>query len=125
MATHVTSAHPVLRMVLRLTIGESLMAGSDDPLFLGVHGAQGREFRIRFGVFEKQDPHFFLRLGIHRVFGKLNLSIVAAECTHFGKDENRGITFATFRWRARARRIQNVRWSSWTIGSSWNSWRRI
>ncbi len=48
MAALATSAHPILRMILRLTIGESLMAGSDDPLFLGVHGAQGREFRIRF-----------------------------------------------------------------------------
>ncbi len=49
MAAHATSAHPILRMILQLTIGESLMAGSDDPLFLGVHGPQGREFRIRFG----------------------------------------------------------------------------
>jgi hypothetical protein len=35
-------------MTLRLKIGESLMAGSDDPLFLGLHGPDGREFRIRF-----------------------------------------------------------------------------
>ncbi len=49
MAAHATSAaHPILRMILRLTIGESPMAGSDDPLFLGVHGPEGREFRIRF-----------------------------------------------------------------------------
>jgi hypothetical protein len=48
MAALATSARPILRMILRLTIGESVMAGSDDPLFLGLHGAQGREFRVRF-----------------------------------------------------------------------------
>jgi hypothetical protein len=48
MAALATSALPIQRMLLRLTIGESLMAGSDDPLFLGLHGPEGREFRIRF-----------------------------------------------------------------------------
>jgi hypothetical protein len=47
-AAHAKSAHPIQRMTLRLKIGESLMAGSDDPLFLGFHGPDGREFRIRF-----------------------------------------------------------------------------
>jgi hypothetical protein len=35
-------------MTLRIRIGESLMAGTDDPLFLGLRGADGREFRVRF-----------------------------------------------------------------------------
>ena len=48
MATHATPAQPIRRMTLRIQIGESRMAGSDDPLFLGVHGPQGREFRVRF-----------------------------------------------------------------------------
>jgi hypothetical protein len=48
MAAQATPSDPILRMFLRLTIGESLMAGSDDPLFLGLHGPHGREFRVRF-----------------------------------------------------------------------------
>jgi hypothetical protein len=48
MAAQATSAHPVLRLTLRLKIGESLMAGTDDPLFLGLRGGDGREFRVRF-----------------------------------------------------------------------------
>ncbi|HEY8156855.1 MAG TPA: hypothetical protein VII72_22205 [Myxococcota bacterium] len=48
MPTHATPAQPILRMTLRIQIGESRMAGSDDPLFLGFHGQDGREFRIRF-----------------------------------------------------------------------------
>ena len=48
MPTRATPAQPIRRMTLRIQIGESLMAGSDDPLFLGLHGPDGREFRIRF-----------------------------------------------------------------------------
>jgi len=48
MATQATPAQPILRMTLRIQIGESRMSGSDDPLFLGLHGPDGREFRIRF-----------------------------------------------------------------------------
>jgi hypothetical protein len=48
MAAHATLAQPVQRLTLRLKIGASLMAGSDDPLFLGLHGVHGREFRVRF-----------------------------------------------------------------------------
>ncbi len=43
-----TPAQPIQRMTLRIQIGESLMAGSDDPLFLGIHGPDGREFRLCF-----------------------------------------------------------------------------
>jgi hypothetical protein len=48
MPAHATPAQPIRRMSLRIQIGESLMAGSDDPLFLGIHGVDGREFRVRF-----------------------------------------------------------------------------
>ena len=48
MPTRAIPAQPIQRMTLRIQIGESLMAGSDDPLFLGLEGPEGREFRIRF-----------------------------------------------------------------------------
>ena len=48
MPSDATPAQPIRRMTLRIRIGESLMAGTDDPLFLGLRGADGREFRIRF-----------------------------------------------------------------------------
>ena len=34
------------RIRVRLKIGESRMAASDDPLYLGLHGPCGREFRL-------------------------------------------------------------------------------
>lgn len=37
---------PVSRIEIRLQIGQSLLAASDDPLFLGVRGSCGREFRL-------------------------------------------------------------------------------
>jgi hypothetical protein len=37
---------PVRRIEVRLQVGESLLAASDDPLFLGVEGSCGREFRL-------------------------------------------------------------------------------
>lgn len=37
---------PVSRIEIRLQIGQSLLAASDDPLFLGIRGACGREFRL-------------------------------------------------------------------------------
>jgi hypothetical protein len=37
---------PVTRIEVRLQIGESLLAASDDPLFLGLRGPDGREFRL-------------------------------------------------------------------------------
>ena len=41
-------ADAVTRIRVRLLVGDSLMAASDDPLFLGVRGPQGREFRLEF-----------------------------------------------------------------------------
>jgi len=37
---------PVTRIAVRLAIGESRMAATDDPVFLGVRGPCGREFRL-------------------------------------------------------------------------------
>ena len=39
-------AHAVVQIRVRLQIGKSLMAASDDPLFLGLRGPSGREFRL-------------------------------------------------------------------------------
>lgn len=37
---------PIRRIVVRVQIGEHLLAASDDPLFLGLRGSSGREFRL-------------------------------------------------------------------------------
>jgi len=37
---------PVTRIEIRLQVGQSLLAASDDPLFLGLSGSSGREFRL-------------------------------------------------------------------------------
>jgi hypothetical protein len=37
----------IVRIEVRLLIGDSLMAASDDPLFLGIRGGSGREFRLQ------------------------------------------------------------------------------
>ena len=37
---------PIEGIVVRIQLGDSLMAASDDPLFLGLEGAAGREFRL-------------------------------------------------------------------------------
>ncbi|NNL65748.1 MAG: hypothetical protein HKP30_05860 [Myxococcales bacterium] len=37
---------PVTRIVLRLQMGSDRMAATDDPVFLGLRGPDGREFRV-------------------------------------------------------------------------------
>lgn len=37
---------PIVRIEVRLKVGASLMAASDDPLYLGLRGTCGREFRL-------------------------------------------------------------------------------
>lgn len=37
---------PIVRIEVRLKIGGSRMAASDDPVFLGLRGPAGREFRL-------------------------------------------------------------------------------
>lgn len=39
--------NPVVRIEVKLQIGEHLMAASDDPIFFGLRGPYGREFRLR------------------------------------------------------------------------------
>lgn len=46
MAEHANMGSPIVRIGIRLRVGESLMAASDDPLFLGLRGPSGREFRL-------------------------------------------------------------------------------
>jgi hypothetical protein len=36
----------IVRLEVRIQVGDSLMAASDDPLFLGLRGREGREFRL-------------------------------------------------------------------------------
>jgi len=40
-------ACPVERILVRIQVGTNLMSASDDPLFLGINGPDGREFRLR------------------------------------------------------------------------------
>lgn len=37
----------IVRIGVRIQVGKHLMAASDDPLFLGLRGPAGREFRLR------------------------------------------------------------------------------
>jgi hypothetical protein len=57
-------APTVVRIGVRLRVGESLMAASDDPLFLGLRGAAGREFRLDLArghaLRRGQEDHFSL-----------------------------------------------------------------
>jgi hypothetical protein len=46
MAEEDVAAHPVAQIAVRVLVGSSLLAASDDPLFLGLRGAHGREFRL-------------------------------------------------------------------------------
>ncbi len=39
-------AGKLVRIRVRIKVGQSRMAGSDDPLYLGLHGPSGREFRL-------------------------------------------------------------------------------
>jgi hypothetical protein len=46
MSEQATARHPVQRIEVRLRVGPSLLSASDDPLFLGLRGPSGREFRL-------------------------------------------------------------------------------
>jgi hypothetical protein len=37
---------PIEKIVVRIQVGDHRMAGSEDPLFLGIDGPEGREFRL-------------------------------------------------------------------------------
>ncbi len=38
--------HPVVRITIRLKVGEHRLSATDDPVFLGFHGRSGRQFRL-------------------------------------------------------------------------------
>ena len=47
MAQQATARSPIVRIAVRLKVGTKLMSGSDDPLFMGLAGPEGREFRLQ------------------------------------------------------------------------------
>jgi hypothetical protein len=46
MSEQATARHPVKQIGVRLRVGSGLLSASDDPLFLGLRGSSGREFRL-------------------------------------------------------------------------------
>ncbi len=57
--------HPVRRIEVRIQVGSSLLSASDDPLFLGLRGPAGREFRLALahGHFLRRGHEDHFRLG--------------------------------------------------------------
>jgi hypothetical protein len=59
-----TTRHPVNRIEVRIQVGPNLMSGTDDPLFLGLRGPTGREFRLKTAgggsLRRGQEGHFVL-----------------------------------------------------------------
>jgi hypothetical protein len=55
---------PVVRIDVHLRIGDHLLAATDDPLFLGLRGPTGREFRLVMArgksLRRKSEDHFAL-----------------------------------------------------------------
>ena len=64
MAENSSTRHPVVRIEVRIQVGPNLMSGTDDPLFLGLRGAAGREFRLKptrgSSLRRGQEGHFVL-----------------------------------------------------------------
>ncbi len=64
MAEQGATRHPVTRIEVRIQVGPNLMSGTDDPLFLGLRGAAGREFRLKLAgagsLRRGQEGHFVL-----------------------------------------------------------------
>jgi len=56
------SRQPVTQIGVRVLVGSNLLSASDDPLFLGLRGPEGREFRLAFA----RGP--FLRRGQEDLF---------------------------------------------------------
>ena len=56
---------PVTQIGVRVLVGSNLLSASDDPLFLGLRGAHGREFRLAFprGPFLRRGQQDFFVLG--------------------------------------------------------------
>jgi hypothetical protein len=57
--------HPVRQIGVRVKVGSGLMSASDDPLFLGLRGPGGREFRLALahGHFLRRGHEDHFRLG--------------------------------------------------------------
>ena len=47
MAESSANRHSVVRIEVQIQVGPNLMSGTDDPLFLGLRGGAGREFRLK------------------------------------------------------------------------------
>jgi len=46
LSEHSSADRPIRQIAVRVHVGEHLLAASDDPLFLGLRGPSGREFRL-------------------------------------------------------------------------------
>jgi hypothetical protein len=46
MRAEAAGGHAVTRIAVRLLVGSNLLSASDDPVFLGIRGPCGREFRL-------------------------------------------------------------------------------
>jgi hypothetical protein len=59
-----TARRPVTQIGVRVLVGSNLLSASDDPLFLGLRGPEGREFRLAFSrgpyLRRGQADHFVL-----------------------------------------------------------------
>ncbi len=64
MAEDSATRHPVARIEVEIQVGPNLMSGTDDPLFLGLRGSEGREFRLKLtgggSLSRGQQGHFVL-----------------------------------------------------------------
>ncbi len=60
-----TARRPVTQIGVRVLVGSNLLAASDDPLFLGLRGPEGREFRLAFarGPFLRRGQQDYFVLG--------------------------------------------------------------
>jgi len=60
--------HPVRQIEVRVKVGSGLMSASDDPLFLGLRGPGGREFRLALahGHFLRRGHEDHFRIGAAR-----------------------------------------------------------
>ena len=60
------SSQTLRRIVVDVEVGKDRMAASDDPVFLGLRGPDGREFRLAHakGNCESRDPE----TGVHRTW---------------------------------------------------------
>jgi len=48
MSQQPSAQRPVTQICVRILVGGNLLSASDDPLFLGLRGPEGREFRLAF-----------------------------------------------------------------------------